>query len=75
MAINQESAFHRVYVDLPTPLAVRVDAMIASGQTQHRTKKEFIARAIEVYMAQVEGEPAPRVPTSSKPRRNKTKGN
>lgn len=71
MAINEESAFHRMYIDIPTPIAVRMDAMIKSGQTQFRTKKEFVARAIEVYMSQVEGEPAPRPTTSNKPRRSK----
>jgi tellurite resistance protein len=50
MAINQNSPFTRIYADLPTQVALQLDA---AAREAGKTKKQFIADAIIAACAPV----------------------
>jgi hypothetical protein len=57
MAINQNAPFTRVYADIPTPVAVKLEDPQARGG---KSKKQFIADAIEAAVNA--SAPAPAAP-------------
>jgi metal-responsive CopG/Arc/MetJ family transcriptional regulator len=52
--VNPNSAFIRVNVDIPTPLAMRVDTLVSSGVIQQRSKRFFYSQAVLEYVEKLE---------------------
>lgn len=61
MAINQNAPFTRVYADIPTPVAIRLEDPAARGG---KSKKQFIADAIEAAVNA--SAPSPAAPKKGK---------
>lgn len=51
MPINPNQPFSRQYVDLPTPLALKMEKV---AQEMGKSKKSFVCDAIEAAIAQIE---------------------
>lgn len=72
MPISPNTAFHRVYFDLPTPLAIRIEEAVNSGLIPNRSKKEFYTRAVELHLNNLTGDHAQQA--KKKPSKRAKKG-